>query len=361
MKELSDYNLIDALLQNIQSGVWVWNIDTGEEWWSDNYYRLLGYEPGELTPSYLTFIKQLLHADDIKYFIQEDGSPILRGVSEVSEMRLLCKNKQYRWFEATARLILDEQGKPDKMIGAIIDINEKKLQQSEWQQTMDILNRQNQLLSQFAYTATHNFRSYSNNIKGLIALYHEMTDKADQQECIDKIEEVADSLSISLMHLNEMLKNKNSFSPERTVLYFADVCKFVLNVLEPSIAKSHANITTNFTNANHLFYIYASLESILLNLISNAIKYKHPERIPQIHISTAMANNKTQLIITDNGIGIDLEKYGNRMFKMYQVFHENTDAKGIGLYLIKNQIESLGGTIQVQSEVGKGSTFIVSF
>ncbi len=361
MKELSDNNLIDALLQNIQSGVWVWNIDTGEEWWSDNYYRLLGYEPGEITASYHTFIKQLLHADDIKYFIQEDGSPILRGVSEVSEMRLLCKNKQYRWFEATARLILDEQGKPDKMIGAVIDINDKKIQQTEWQQTIDFLSRQNQLLSQFAYTASHNFRSHSNNIKGLVALYHEMTDKEDQQVCIQKIEEVAESLSTSLMHLNEMLKNKNSFSPERTVLYFDDVCKFVLNILEPAISKSHAKISTNFTNAATLFYIYASLESILLNLIGNAIKYKHSERIPEIHISTTMVNNRTQLIISDNGKGIDLEKYGDRIFKMYQVFHDNADAKGIGLYLIKNQIESLGGTIQVQSEVGKGSTFTVSF
>ncbi len=361
MNKLADINLIDALLQNIQSGVWVWNIDTGEEWWSDNYYRLLGYEPGELTPSYHTFIKELLHADDFKYFTQEDGSPILRGVAEVSEMRLLCKNKQYRWFEATARLILDEQGKPEKMIGAIIDIHEKKLQQTEWQQTIEFLNRQNQLLSQFAYTASHNLRSYSNNLKELISLYHEMTKKEDQQECIDKVEELAESLSTSLLHLNEMLKYKNSFSADKKVLYFEDVCKFVLSILEPAISKSQAKITTNFTNTDNIFYIYASLESILLNLISNAIKYKHPERIPEIHISTVMVNERTQLIIIDNGQGIDLEKYGNRIFKMYQTFHENIDAKGIGLYLIKNQIESLGGTIRVESEVGKGSTFTVSF
>lgn len=352
---------MDALLQNIHSGVWVWDIDTGEEWWSDSYYQLLGYEPGELTPSYHTFISQLLHAEDIRYFIYDDGSPILRGVSEVSEMRLLCKNGQYRWFEATARIILDPQGKPEKMIGAIIDINDKKMQQTELQLTVDFLSRQNQLLSQFAYTASHNLRSYSNNIKGLVSLYHELEQYPEKDECVDKIEEVAESLSVSLQHLNEMLKHKNSFSTERTLLYISDICKFVLAILEPATNKAYATITTDFTASNELFYIYASLESILLNLIGNAIKYKHPERLPKIHIYTAKANDHVQLIVQDNGKGIDLEKFGDRIFKMYQVFHDNADAKGIGLYLIKNQVESLGGSIEVKSTPGEGSTFTVTF
>lgn len=361
MKELLDNSLMDALLHNIHSGVWVWDIDTGEEWWSDNYYRLLGYEPGELTPSYHTFIRQLLHAEDIKYFIQDDGSPILRGVSEVSEMRLLCKDGQYRWFEATARIILDPQGKPEKMIGAIIDVDDKKKQQTELQQTVDFLSRQNQLLSQFAYTASHNLRSHSNNIKGLVALYHELEMPEDKEECITKMEAVAESLAASLQHLNEMLKTKNAFSPERTLLYISDVCKFVLSVLEPATGKTYATITTDFSEANEIFYIYASLESILLNLIGNAVKYKHPERLPKIHISTKKINDRVQLTVQDNGRGIDLEKFGDRIFKMYQVFHDNTDAKGIGLYLIKNQVESLGGSIRVNSTPGEGSTFIVTF
>lgn len=361
MKELSDNTLLNALLHNIHSGAWAWDIDTGEEWWSDNYYRLLGYEPGELTPSYHTFIKELLHADDLKYFIKDDGSPILRGISEVSEMRLLCKNGQYRWFEATAKIILDPQGKPEKMIGAIIDINEKKTQQTELQQTIDFLSRQNQLLSQFAYTASHNLRSHSNNIKGLVSLYRELEKSNDREECISKIEEVAESLSVSLKHLNELLKNKNSFSPERTLLNISDVCKFVLSILEPAKAKAYAEIKTDFSEANEIFYIYASLESVLLNLIGNAIKYKHPERLPKINIRTIKVKDRIQLIVEDNGKGIDLEKYGDRIFKMYQVFHDNKDAKGIGLYLIKNQVESLGGSIQVKSTPGVGSVFTVTF
>ena len=81
MKESLNTNILDALLQHTHSGVWIWDIHSGEEWWSDNYYRLLCYEPGEIQPSYNTFIKQLLHKDDIKYYIKEDGSPILRGIT----------------------------------------------------------------------------------------------------------------------------------------------------------------------------------------------------------------------------------------------------------------------------------------
>ena len=105
----------------------------------------------------------------------------------------------------------------------------------------------------------------------------------------------------------------------------------------------------------------AYLESIILNLMTNAVKYRSLDREPKIAISAKKQDGYLVLSISDNGLGIDLERYGDKLFGMYKTFHDNKDARGLGLYIIKNQIEAMDGNITVTSEVGKGSTFKVSF
>jgi signal transduction histidine kinase len=103
------------------------------------------------------------------------------------------------------------------------------------------------------------------------------------------------------------------------------------------------------------------MESIMLNLLSNAIKYKHPDRIAEIQICTFIEDDRPCLLVKDNGMGIDLDKNGQKIFNIYQTFHYNKDAVGVGLFITKNQIESLGGTIEIKSEVDIGTTFIIKF
>jgi len=99
------------------------------------------------------------------------------------------------------------------------------------------------------------------------------------------------------------------------------------------------------------------LESILLNLVSNAIRYSNPDRKPVISITWSEENNIKTLQISDNGIGIDLEKYGDKIFGMYKTFSNNIDSRGIGLFITKNQIDAMGGNISVESEPNVGTTF----
>ena len=103
------------------------------------------------------------------------------------------------------------------------------------------------------------------------------------------------------------------------------------------------------------------MDSIIHNLLTNAVKYKHPDRNPIISVNTKKEGNKIVLSVKDNGIGIDLRKNGDKLFGMYKTFHANDDARGIGLYITKNQIEAMGGNILVYSEVDKGTTFKVYF
>ena len=105
----------------------------------------------------------------------------------------------------------------------------------------------------------------------------------------------------------------------------------------------------------------AFLKSILKHLLSNAIKYRHATRALKISVRTKIKNNKHLLVFKDNGIGIDLQKNGSKIFNMYRTFHDNDDAKGIGLFLTKNQVESLGGDISVKSILGEGTSFTIKF
>ena len=103
------------------------------------------------------------------------------------------------------------------------------------------------------------------------------------------------------------------------------------------------------------------MENILLNLITNAIKYRSPERKPEIHIETHRINGSIELVIRDNGLGIDMERHGEKLFGFRKTFHRHTESKGAGLFIAKAQVEALGGQITATSEVNKGTTFKILF
>ena len=125
--------------------------------------------------------------------------------------------------------------------------------------------------------------------------------------------------------------------------------------------KDDSQIINNVEKDIEVSCIPAYLDSIILNLVSNAVKYKSPNRTLLITINAVKSNEGVLLSISDNGMGIDLDKYRDKIFGMYKTFHNRKDAKGFGLYLVKNQIEAMGGSITVQSEVDKGTTFNVYF
>ena len=103
------------------------------------------------------------------------------------------------------------------------------------------------------------------------------------------------------------------------------------------------------------------LENILINFITNAVKYRHPDRKPKICIEVEQNNGLLLIHVRDNGLGIDLARHKKKLFGMYKTFHNNADARGIGLYICKNQAEAMDCDIFVESQVNMGSTFTLCF
>ena len=220
---------------------------------------------------------------------------------------------------------------------------------------------QNTQLNDFANITSHNLRSPAGNITALISTIDDDSTIDEYKTVFDMLKKVAQNLNESLNQLIEVLYIKKNKSIEKELLNFQEIYSKTIESLQGEILNSKAVVSANFENAPSIVYPKIYLESIFHNLISNAIKYKHETRIPEIHISTEIKNNRLLLRVKDNGLGIDLNKYGDKIFGLHQVFHKHPNAKGIGLFMTKTQIESLNGKISVTSEVNEGTTFTVEF
>lgn len=245
----------------------------------------------------------------------------------------------------------------------IIRRNAEKLLEKEIVQSDLIheLSIQNVQMNDFANITSHNLRSPAANITSLISIIDEKSEISDYKMIFEMLKKVSENLNETLNHLLEILSIKKNKGIEKEQLQFKAIFSKAVESLQGEILTSNAEISSDFSKAPEITYPRIYMESIFHNLISNALKYRATDRIPSIDIKTEVMENTVLLSITDNGLGIDLNRHGTKIFGMHKVFHHHPDAKGIGLFITKAQIESLDGKISVKSEVGSGSTFTVSF
>ncbi|WP_157691911.1 PAS domain S-box protein [Polaribacter sp. KT25b] len=225
------------------------------------------------------------------------------------------------------------------------------------------LTEQNKQLASFAQIASHNLRAPVSNLSSLLDLYDICETSEEKEFTFGKFRTVIAHLSETLNTLIEAIKirEKRESNIEIKTLSFSKVFKKTEEIISEKISRLNAVIISDFSSIDTIKYNESYLESIFINLISNSLRYSSPERAPRIEVTTTINAGKIELKITDNGLGIDLEKHGHKLFGLNQVFHRHKDSKGVGLYIVKNQIESLKGTISCTSEIDKGTTFTITF
>ena len=223
------------------------------------------------------------------------------------------------------------------------------------------LMRQNKQLEDFAHIISHNLRGSVGNMEALLHFYNEEESQEGKDEMIEKLEHTVGNIQISLNDLLEIISIKQDAKEEKENVFFEKVFSKVKQTFEGKIMEAKAEIIADFSKAPEVKFSNIYLESIMQNLLSNALKYRSPKRIPVIRFETKADENGMELLVSDNGLGIDMKKYGSKIFGLNKIFHEHPDAKGIGLFITKAQIEGMGGEITVTSEVDKGTTFRVFF
>lgn len=221
------------------------------------------------------------------------------------------------------------------------------------------LSMQNNQLNDFSNIISHNLRAPAGNITMLIDTFDENRGIEEVRSVFGMLKKVSQNLNETLNQLLEILTIKSHKKVELEQLQFEKVLSKTIENLQGEIIDKKATISTDFSEAPIVHYSSIYLESIFHNLVSNALKYAHPDRTPVISITSKKTENTVVLNIQDNGLGIDLEKYGSKIFGMNKVFHAHPEAKGVGLFMTKMQVERFGGKITVKSEVNVGTTFTI--
>jgi signal transduction histidine kinase len=193
---------------------------------------------------------------------------------------------------------------------------------------------------------------------GLANLIRIGANEEDREMAFEKIVSSVEDLDQVIRDLNTIL-NIRRHTSNLVEVDLGEVLARVKRILEKEIEDTHAVISSNFEDAIKVYAVAPYIESVLYNLISNAIKYRDPERIPFITLETINDGDSICLTISDNGLGIDLKKHKHNIFSLYKRFHLHMEGKGLGLYLVKTQILALGGRIEVKSEPNEGTTFFV--
>lgn len=220
----------------------------------------------------------------------------------------------------------------------------------------------NSLYKQSAFVISHDIKSPLANIRGLIDIYRLNQKNGNEQEndqIVALIESSVKKLASKIDDLNKVIDARNEPSKTAETIDFSQLLYNIKVVISLEIRNKNAVITEDFSGATRVRYPRSYLESIILNLLTNAIKYKAKDRDPVINLKTEKIPGYTVLTVSDNGIGIDLKKHSGKLFRVFQRFHRSVEGKGLGLNLVKSQVESLGGKIEVESEVGEGTVFKV--
>ncbi|SDE52041.1 PAS domain-containing sensor histidine kinase [Ulvibacter litoralis] len=321
--------------------------------------KILGYTRTEL---YEKTFQDITHPDDLNIDLENVTELLnLKKRRYQMEKRYLHKNGNVIWAHLSVSIVLNDAGDPIHFVSQITDITEKKNAENKINKLLLVTKGQNERLLNFAHIVSHNLRSHSGNFSMLLNLIDEEAKEATTNEFYPLLREASNSLEETVGHLNQIVNMNTHINDRLEPLKLKDTILKTLTNVKSLLIKSDFTIINEVPDNTIVRAIPAYLESILLNLITNAIKYSSPERKSCLTIKTITKKRKVTVQFIDNGIGINLDLYGDKVFGMYKTFHYNKDAKGIGLFIAKNQIEAMGGEISVESEVNKGSIFSASF
>lgn len=361
----TEYKISEARSQfaNLASGigVWDWNMVTNEVFYSAQSLKILELENSELDlVSNPEKWDELVHPDDLDVYFGNIKEHFDGKVPYYETYhRVLCNGK-YKWILDRGKVISrDADGTPLRIIGTHTDVTSQKIREQKLQETLDLVNNQKSKLLNFAHIVSHNLKNHTGNLSSLLKMHAE--DYLTTEETLSSIRIVSDELTTTIENLVDLVNIQVSTNIESQSLNVSEYFNKVVLLLSDDIKKEEVRIVNRIPDSLKVWFIPAYLDSILLNLTTNAIKYSDPLKEPMIEYYVEEEDGFDVLCVKDNGLGIDLEKYKDSIFGLYKTFHRNENSTGIGLYITKNQVEAMDGKVGVESVVGEGTVFKVYF
>lgn len=317
--------------------------------------KLLGFSYEELISRP---ISTFVHPED-RPLTKESRQNVLNSNPLLNfENRYITKDGKTIWLSWTTIMASE-----NKLIHGIAkNITIKKRLEDDRNQYLTNLTKSHQDLRNFCYTTSHDLRSPLNNLLSIIGLFNDIK-IADPEiiQYLDYLKSSVEGLNLALNNSVDILTQNDKLNIQVEELSLITHLNSVLDSIRSLLLLSKVSIEVDFSELETIKFNQSYLESILLNLITNSIKYARVDVPPIIKIYSKKNHGTNQLIISDNGLGFDMDQVKEKVFGLNQKFHHHHDSKGVGLYLVNNHITSLGGNISLDSRLNEGATFIISF
>ncbi len=335
------------------------NLDGFITSWNPSATRIFGYHSDEILGKH----EAIIIGQD---YIQDEGSFMLKLLNNEQikpyETSRITKEGKVIHVSISISAIFSNEGKIIGLSKVIKDITEKKLLEKEKLRVLEDLIQRNRDLEQFSFIVSHNLRAPVANILGTSdMLISEDLEQEIKDTLVLGLNKSANALDTVIRDLNYILQKKREINEPHVSVSFSDTIHEITQSISHIISEQNVVIESDFKEINQLSTVKTYLYSVFYNLISNSIKYKKSDVAPIIKIKSWMAEDGIKISFEDNGLGIDLDKKGDQLFMLYKRFHYHTEGRGMGLYMVKSQVESLGGKVAVESKVNLGTKFILHF
>ena len=292
--------------------------------------------------------------------IQDILDRVAKGEQVEYELNLTDPNGTVKWFDVRWLNVRNNDNQNWGFILANKEITETKNATLERERITADLVQHNKDLEQFTYIISHNLRAPVANILGLSDMLNEHDlDLAAKMEVFDRVSQSIKNIDTVIKDLNQILQAREMVNEKKETIYFDEIIDAIEASIHNIVLNERAQFKYSFEEAESIFSIRSYLYSILYNLSSNSIKFRRPGIAPVITITSKRVQDKIELHFKDNGKGIDLDKHGHHLFGLYKRFDNSMEGKGMGLFMVKTQVEALGGTIKIKSTPSEGTEFVI--
>ena len=357
--------LLETVITQSKDAVMITDIDTSENeipniiFVNSAFTDMTGYTEkeaiGKSPAMFFGKKSDIMQYDKLKTAVQEFKECFIETI-------FYKKNGKEFWVNFSMIPVTNKDGEYTHWVSIQRDVTEEKEKEKEREQLIRELTQNNKDLKQFSYITSHNLRAPLSNLTGLLNLIDDITiEDPELKEIITGFQKSTHLLNETINDLVKVIIIKDNPSIQKEKVSIREVFENVFNQLSFLISVHKPILKIDLEDVSILEINKSYLESIFLNLLTNAIKYRAPIRQLKVTIGTKVEDDNLIITFKDNGIGIDLDKNKDKIFGLYQRFHNYPDSKGLGLYLVKSQVESMNGTIGVSSVVGKGTTFTITF
>jgi PAS domain S-box-containing protein len=374
-------------------GLWEWDVARDRATYSDLLLELFGLDKkqyqGEFASAYQVYQSVIHPADWEKVDAAVEKAFANQEKEFYVEFRVERPSGETVWIAERGEVFYQDQ-MPLRMNGTCIDITSRKQAEQEIEQLAqklvalnqelaasneelraanEELGQTNQQLSSinadldnFVYTASHDLKAPILNIEGLIKTLERQTSReAFTSKNVEQIYELlygsVERFKTTIRDLTEVTHISKESVEDVSSIPIAEVLYEVLQDLSPQIEEAGASVEQKL-DCPAVVFSRKNLKSLLYNLISNAVKYRSSRSVPLVRITCTTQEDYLVLSVQDNGLGFDMRQQ-DKLFALFKRLHNHVEGTGIGLYIVKKMLDNAGGSIEVESQQGVGSTFRV--